>query len=189
MPDHCSLLHPLRPARWKMSMQIVFNTDFGAHLHCYLIYKIPLVNWVLQQAQTVHANKQRYQWCNSFFVNFLVNSYVLLSQLGNTCANSTQLNRCSMCLLLTGDSNDNKPAVGAEEEEVAKMGCPSLGEHTKLEVVIEESYEFKVSPVKQNNTAFMKWSYLLNLSHSLYLNPCLLVPMVTVLILKVTGVR
>lgn len=54
-----------------------------------------------------------------------------------------------MCLPLTGDSNDNKPAVGAEEEEVAKMGCPSLGEHTKLEVVIEESYEFKVSPVNR----------------------------------------
>lgn len=31
-----------------------------------------------------------------------------------------------------------------EEEEVAKMGCPSLGEHSRLEVVIEESYEFKV---------------------------------------------
>ncbi|XP_030578375.1 solute carrier family 8 member 4b isoform X2 [Archocentrus centrarchus] len=42
-----------------------------------------------------------------------------------------------------GDSNENKPLVGAEEEEVAKMGCPSLGEHTQLEVVIEESYEFK----------------------------------------------
>nr|XP_057922211.1 sodium/calcium exchanger 1-like isoform X1 [Doryrhamphus excisus]XP_057922212.1 sodium/calcium exchanger 1-like isoform X1 [Doryrhamphus excisus] len=42
-----------------------------------------------------------------------------------------------------GDSNENKPVVGAEEEEVAKMGCPSLGEHTQLEVVIEESYEFK----------------------------------------------
>ncbi|CAB1316124.1 unnamed protein product, partial [Coregonus sp. 'balchen'] len=40
------------------------------------------------------------------------------------------------------DSNDNKPA-GTDEEEVSKMGCPSLGEHTKLEVVIEESYEFK----------------------------------------------
>lgn len=35
--------------------------------------------------------------------------------------------------------------MGAEEEEVAKMGCPSLGEHTQVEVVIEESYEFKVS--------------------------------------------
>ncbi|XP_029695770.1 sodium/calcium exchanger 1-like isoform X1 [Takifugu rubripes] len=42
-----------------------------------------------------------------------------------------------------GDSNENKPMVGAEEEEVAKMGCPSLGEHTQMEVVIEESYEFK----------------------------------------------
>lgn len=27
---------------------------------------------------------------------------------------------------------------------MAKMGCPSLGEHTQVEVVIEESYEFKV---------------------------------------------
>lgn len=49
-----------------------------------------------------------------------------------------------LCGLL-GDSNENKPLVGAEEEEVAKMGCPSLGEHTQVEVVIEESYEFKVS--------------------------------------------
>ena len=35
--------------------------------------------------------------------------------------------------------------MGVEDEEVAKMGCPSLGEHTRLEVVIEESYEFKVT--------------------------------------------
>lgn len=35
--------------------------------------------------------------------------------------------------------------MGAEEEEVAKMGCPSLGDHTRMEVVIEESYEFKVT--------------------------------------------
>lgn len=45
----------------------------------------------------------------------------------------------------SGDSNENKPVVGAEEEEVAKMGCPSLGEHKQLEVIIEESYEFKVT--------------------------------------------
>lgn len=49
-----------------------------------------------------------------------------------------------MVCVVPGDSNENKPLVGAEEEEVAKMGCPSLGEHTQLEVVIEESYEFKV---------------------------------------------
>ncbi|XP_048021740.1 solute carrier family 8 member 4a [Megalobrama amblycephala] len=57
-----------------------------------------------------------------------------------------------------GDSNDNKPAVGAEEEEVAKMGCPSLGEHTKLEVVIEESYEFKNTVdklIKKTNLALV----------------------------------
>lgn len=35
----------------------------------------------------------------------------------------------------------------AEEEEarrIAEMGKPILGEHSRLEVVIEESYEFKV---------------------------------------------
>ncbi|XP_077400665.1 sodium/calcium exchanger 1-like isoform X1 [Vanacampus margaritifer] len=42
-----------------------------------------------------------------------------------------------------GDSNENKPLVGAEEDEVAKMGCPSLGEHTQVHIIIEESYEFK----------------------------------------------
>lgn len=50
---------------------------------------------------------------------------------------------------MLGDSNENKPMVGAEEEEVAKMGCPSLGEHTQMEVVIEESYEFKVASPSQ----------------------------------------
>ncbi|XP_014051933.1 solute carrier family 8 member 4a [Salmo salar] len=56
-----------------------------------------------------------------------------------------------------GDSNDNKPA-GTDEEEVSKMGCPSLGEHTKLEVVIEESYEFKNTVdklIKKTNLALV----------------------------------
>lgn len=43
-----------------------------------------------------------------------------------------------------GDTNDNK-TVGPED--VSKMGCPCLGEHTRLEVVIEESYEFKVTQI------------------------------------------
>ncbi|XP_037532582.1 solute carrier family 8 member 4b [Nematolebias whitei] len=57
-----------------------------------------------------------------------------------------------------GDSNENKPLVGAEEEEVAKMGCPSLGEHTQLEVIIEESYEFKSTVdklIKKTNLALV----------------------------------
>uniref|UniRef100_A0AAX7SL87 Calx-beta domain-containing protein n=1 Tax=Astatotilapia calliptera TaxID=8154 RepID=A0AAX7SL87_ASTCA len=56
------------------------------------------------------------------------------------------------------DSNENKPLVGAEEEEVAKMGCPSLGEHTQVEVVIEESYEFKSTVdklIKKTNLALV----------------------------------
>ncbi|XP_069036330.1 solute carrier family 8 member 4a [Lepisosteus oculatus] len=57
-----------------------------------------------------------------------------------------------------GDSNENRPAVGVEEEEVAKMGCPSLGEHTRLEVIIEESYEFKSTVdklIKKTNLALV----------------------------------
>ncbi|XP_046876390.1 solute carrier family 8 member 4a [Hypomesus transpacificus] len=57
-----------------------------------------------------------------------------------------------------GDSNENKPVVVGDEEEVAKMGCPSLGEHTKLEVVIEESYEFKNTVdklIKKTNLALV----------------------------------
>ncbi|XP_056155969.1 LOW QUALITY PROTEIN: solute carrier family 8 member 4b [Lampris incognitus] len=52
----------------------------------------------------------------------------------------------------------NKPLVGAEEEEVAKMGCPSLGEHTQVEVIIEESYEFKSTVdklIKKTNLALV----------------------------------
>ncbi|KAK7170017.1 hypothetical protein R3I94_000303 [Phoxinus phoxinus] len=57
-----------------------------------------------------------------------------------------------------GDSNENKPEIGADEEEVAKMGCPSLGEHIRLEVVIEESYEFKNTVdklIKKTNLALV----------------------------------
>ncbi|XP_051284891.1 solute carrier family 8 member 4b isoform X3 [Dicentrarchus labrax] len=57
-----------------------------------------------------------------------------------------------------GDSNENKPLVGAEDEEVAKMGCPSLGEHTQVEVIIEESYEFKSTVdklIKKTNLALV----------------------------------
>ncbi|KAJ8338048.1 hypothetical protein SKAU_G00370140 [Synaphobranchus kaupii] len=57
-----------------------------------------------------------------------------------------------------GDSNENKPTMEAEDEEVAKMGCPSLGEHTRLEVVIEESYEFKSTVdklIKKTNLALV----------------------------------
>ena len=31
-----------------------------------------------------------------------------------------------------------------EEQRIAEMGRPTLGDHVKLEVIIEESYEFKV---------------------------------------------
>uniref|UniRef100_A0A3Q1IS58 Calx-beta domain-containing protein n=1 Tax=Anabas testudineus TaxID=64144 RepID=A0A3Q1IS58_ANATE len=65
---------------------------------------------------------------------------------------------CVQCTVVLSDSNENKPLVGAEEEEVAKMGCPSLGEHTQLEVIIEESYEFKSTVdklIKKTNLALV----------------------------------
>lgn len=43
---------------------------------------------------------------------------------------------------------DQEGQLSAEEEEakrIAEMGKPILGEHSRLEVVIEESYEFKVT--------------------------------------------
>uniref|UniRef100_A0A3Q2ZJC2 Sodium/calcium exchanger 1-like n=1 Tax=Hippocampus comes TaxID=109280 RepID=A0A3Q2ZJC2_HIPCM len=45
-----------------------------------------------------------------------------------------------------------------QEDEVAKMGCPSLGEHTQVHVVIEESYEFKSTVdklIKKTNLALV----------------------------------
>lgn len=49
--------------------------------------------------------------------------------------------------LFTEEYDDKQPLTSKEEEErrIAEMGRPILGEHTKLEVIIEESYEFKVS--------------------------------------------
>ncbi|XP_076798484.1 sodium/calcium exchanger 1 isoform X15 [Arvicanthis niloticus] len=46
---------------------------------------------------------------------------------------------------LTEEYDDKQPLTSKEEEErrIAEMGRPILGEHTKLEVIIEESYEFK----------------------------------------------
>lgn len=41
---------------------------------------------------------------------------------------------------------EEEPLTGKDEEErrIAEMGRPMLGDHVKLEVIIEESYEFKV---------------------------------------------
>lgn len=47
---------------------------------------------------------------------------------------------------------DRKLTVEEEEaKRIAEMGKPILGEHPKLEVIIEESYEFKVRPYVRCN--------------------------------------
>ncbi|KAM5145593.1 sodium/calcium exchanger 2 [Mantella aurantiaca] len=62
-------------------------------------------------------------------------------------------------LLLNQDEEDKK--LSAEEEEakrIAEMGKPILGEHSKLEIIIEESYEFKSTVdklIKKTNLALV----------------------------------
>ncbi|XP_065256567.1 sodium/calcium exchanger 1 isoform X14 [Emys orbicularis] len=57
-------------------------------------------------------------------------------------------------------ASGDKPLTSKEEEErrIAEMGRPVLGEHTKLEVIIEESYEFKNTVdklIKKTNLALV----------------------------------
>nr|XP_033811655.1 sodium/calcium exchanger 2 [Geotrypetes seraphini] len=60
-----------------------------------------------------------------------------------------------------GISDEEDKKLTAEEEEarrIAEMGKPILGEHAKLEVVIEESYEFKSTVdklIKKTNLALV----------------------------------
>ncbi|XP_072126039.1 sodium/calcium exchanger 1-like [Mobula birostris] len=60
-----------------------------------------------------------------------------------------------------GISDEDNKKLTAEEEEarrIAEMGKPILGEHSKLEVIIEESYEFKSTVdklIKKTNLALV----------------------------------
>lgn len=51
----------------------------------------------------------------------------------------------SPLLLLTEGPDGQMSAEEEEARRIAEMGKPILGEHSRLEVVIEESYEFKVN--------------------------------------------
>ncbi|KAM9062450.1 sodium/calcium exchanger 1 isoform X4 [Sarcophilus harrisii] len=56
--------------------------------------------------------------------------------------------------------DDKQPLTSKEEEErrIAELGRPILGEHTKLEIIIEESYEFKSTVdklIKKTNLALV----------------------------------
>ncbi|XP_017292874.1 sodium/calcium exchanger 2b [Kryptolebias marmoratus] len=69
------------------------------------------------------------------------------------------LKRGISALLLSQDGGEGQ--MSAEEEEarrIAEMGKPILGEHSRLEVVIEESYEFKSTVdklIKKTNLALV----------------------------------
>lgn len=60
-------------------------------------------------------------------------------------------NTCVDCCVFTEEQQkeeeeEEETLTGKAEEErrIAEMGRPMLGDHVKLEVIIEESYEFKV---------------------------------------------
>lgn len=66
---------------------------------------------------------------------------------GKPAPKSDQLGLAHQQALCFAEENEEKqPLTSKEEEErrIAELGRPVLGEHTKLEVIIEESYEFKV---------------------------------------------
>lgn len=52
------------------------------------------------------------------------------------------------------EKEEVEPLTGEDEEErrIAEMGKPMLGEHVKLEIIIEESYEFKVKKHTHTHT-------------------------------------
>ncbi|XP_063774143.1 sodium/calcium exchanger 1 isoform X9 [Pseudophryne corroboree] len=61
---------------------------------------------------------------------------------------------------ITEKNEEKLPLTSKEEEErrIADMGRPVLGEHTKLEIIIEESYEFKSTVdklIKKTNLALV----------------------------------
>ncbi|XP_048387570.1 sodium/calcium exchanger 1-like isoform X6 [Stegostoma tigrinum] len=61
---------------------------------------------------------------------------------------------------MKGDTEDNQAIANKNEEErrIADLGRPVLGENTKLEVIIEESYEFKNTVdklIKKTNLALV----------------------------------
>lgn len=59
---------------------------------------------------------------------------------------SASSQQCSALSVSTHPDTDHQLLSKKEEEErrVAQMGRPVLGEHVRLEVIIEESYQFKV---------------------------------------------
>uniref|UniRef100_H3CWS0 Solute carrier family 8 member 1b n=1 Tax=Tetraodon nigroviridis TaxID=99883 RepID=H3CWS0_TETNG len=63
-------------------------------------------------------------------------------------------------LTMKQEEEEDEPLAGKDEEErrIADMGRPMLGDHVKLEVIIEESYEFKNTVdklIKKTNLALL----------------------------------
>ncbi|CAM4542638.1 unnamed protein product [Caretta caretta] len=94
---------------------------------------------------------------------------LLLNELGKRCISCKPVFRKvharehpipSTVISIQEENEEKQPLTSKEEEErrIAEMGRPVLGEHTKLEVIIEESYEFKNTVdklIKKTNLALV----------------------------------
>nr|XP_061798163.1 sodium/calcium exchanger 3-like isoform X3 [Nerophis lumbriciformis] len=71
------------------------------------------------------------------------------------------ISHCIKNIVTIKERRDDKVPLTTEEEEakrIAEMGKPILGEHAKMEVIIEESYEFKSTVdklIKKTNLALV----------------------------------
>lgn len=61
----------------------------------------------------------------------------------------------NICTLLTGNPSPEEE----EARRISEMGKPILGEHRKLEVIIEESCEFKVCEYHNKHTTLKLFTF------------------------------
>ncbi|XP_068018223.1 sodium/calcium exchanger 3 isoform X1 [Melanerpes formicivorus] len=101
-----------------------------------------------ETVKTVHIkviDDEEYEKTKSFFIELMSPRMVDMS--------------LQKALLLTQEVAERKLTVEEEEaKRIAEMGKPILGEHPKLEVIIEESYEFKNTVdklIKKTNLALV----------------------------------
>jgi len=61
------------------------------------------------------------------------------------------------------EEEEEEEVKDEEQRRIAEMGRPMLGEHVKMEIIIEESYEFKVGLLFYYYTVYI---YILYIYHN-----------------------
>ncbi|XP_043913282.1 sodium/calcium exchanger 1 isoform X1 [Protopterus annectens] len=113
----------------------------------------------LGEPQLVEMSEKKAQLLNEFG-DFTITGKIMYGQLVLRKVISRDRPILSSIFRIGDDCDEKQPLTSKEEEErrIAEMGRPVLGEHTKLEVIIEESYEFKNTVdklIKKTNLALV----------------------------------